>query len=58
MLFFFIFQGFLACHSFERTPASEICDNQIDDDGDNKIDCHDPDCEDAPPCQDCLGENC
>ena len=26
-------------------PTAEICDNGIDDDGDGKIDCDDPDCE-------------
>jgi hypothetical protein len=29
----------------------EICDNQIDDDGDNLVDCDDPDCAGAANCQ-------
>src|SRR5262245_24958267 len=28
----------------------EICDNGLDDDGDNLIDCADPDCSTAPNC--------
>ncbi len=30
-------------------PCPEICDNGIDDDGDELIDCDDPDCEDTEP---------
>ncbi len=28
----------------------EICDNEIDDDGDELVDCADPDCDREPPC--------
>ncbi len=31
-------------------PCTEICDNGIDDDGDNLIDCFDPDCCDSEAC--------
>lgn len=32
--------------------AQEICDNEIDDDGDGLIDCYDPDCSGISPCED------
>lgn len=32
-------------------PATEICDNGIDDDGDNLVDCDDPDCSASAACQ-------
>jgi hypothetical protein len=31
-------------------PATEICDNNIDDDGDGLVDCADPDCGSDPNC--------
>ena len=27
-----------------NNPMTEVCNNQVDDDGDGLIDCHDPDC--------------
>lgn len=35
-----------------ETP--EICDNDVDDDGDTLIDCNDPDCFDQDACQDAM----
>ncbi len=32
-------------------PTAEICDNEIDDTGDGKIDCDDPDCENSMLCR-------
>ncbi|MFN8276067.1 MAG: M43 family zinc metalloprotease [Chitinophagales bacterium] len=37
---------------FVCNPCIEICDNGIDDDGDNLFDCLDPDCH----CQECSGK--
>lgn len=37
--------------TFTCTPAAgEICDNGVDDDGDQLVDCDDPDCADFPAC--------
>ncbi|MCG3126797.1 MAG: hypothetical protein CHACPFDD_01652 [Phycisphaerae bacterium] len=35
----------------ERTAGREICDNDLDDDGDGFVDCDDPDCATFPGCQ-------
>ena len=32
------------------TPAVELCDNDMDDDGDARVDCDDPDCSADPSC--------
>jgi len=40
-----IFITLLSCtSSYADTSLMEICDNEIDDDGDGLIDCYDPDC--------------
>ncbi len=38
-------------------PTTEICDNEIDDDGDGKIDCKDSDCKDKMMCKEELANN-
>lgn len=35
----------------------EDCDNEVDDDGDGRIDCGDSDCEDDPACTECVDED-
>ncbi|RME23555.1 MAG: hypothetical protein D6806_11075, partial [Deltaproteobacteria bacterium] len=37
--------------NFINSGTAEICDNNIDDDGDNLVDCDDPDCSADPNCQ-------
>jgi hypothetical protein len=32
-------------------PVGEQCANGLDDDGDGRVDCHDPDCFDTPECE-------
>lgn len=40
------------------TPAAEVCDNGIDDDGDRRTDCQDPDCLAFPGCDPPPAEIC
>ncbi len=40
------------------TPAAEVCDNGIDDDGDRRTDCQDPDCSAFPGCETPPAEIC
>lgn len=39
-------------------PPAEICDNGLDDDGDRRTDCQDPDCAAAPGCDPAPVEIC
>ncbi len=45
-----------------NAKGAEVCDNQVDDDGDGKVDCADADCVDFGGCNSALyaapGENC
>lgn len=34
----------------DTAEGPEVCDNEVDDDGDDAVDCDDPDCEDDPLC--------
>ena len=40
------------------SEAPEICDNDIDDNVDGRIDCRDPQCQAAPTCQESLAPAC
>ena len=44
-----ILAAFITTQGIKQTTlhaqATEICDNQVDDDGDTFIDCEDPDCQ-------------
>ena len=40
------------------TLPTEICNNNIDDDGDGKIDCLDGDCDGSPLCSPVSGQSC
>ena len=40
------------------SAAAEICDNSVDDDGDNLADCDDSNCDAHPACGGGTGENC
>ncbi len=45
-------QGFLLLHiGPNHDPTAEICDNQIDDTGDGRVDCDDEDCEGTLTCR-------
>jgi Lamin Tail Domain/Regulator of chromosome condensation (RCC1) repeat len=44
-----ILMGFQACDD-DDSSSNEICNNAMDDDGDNLIDCADPDCVSYIPC--------
>jgi len=46
----------IGCSDLCGAAPPEICDNQQDDDGDQLIDCDDPDCEQNPDCQGGGGE--
>ena len=46
------------CDGLCGTPPVEICDNGLDDDYDNLIDCQDPDCDGASNCGPGPGEIC
>ena len=51
-IFSMVFTG-LACAGGATTsnqPKTEICDNDLDDDGDHMLDCFDPDCFSSPVC--------
>ena len=42
-------RGFIEGSPVNQTKASEICDNDVDDDGNGLADANDPDCGPAPP---------
>ncbi|MBM4372983.1 MAG: hypothetical protein FJ098_15120, partial [Deltaproteobacteria bacterium] len=46
----FLLVAFLCLGPSAAHAAGEICDNEIDDDGDGFVDCIDWDCDDDPAC--------
>lgn len=51
LLFCVVFLAFAGCDDDGDTETVEICDNQVDDDGNGTEDCDDPACADDPFCQ-------
>ncbi len=46
------------CKDKCEDPPKEICDNQIDDDADSKVDCEDPDCKSKSYCETSCEKGC